>query len=165
MDYYGYIIVGGGASGLMMAYRMSNDAFFDDKSILILDKEKKNTNDRTWCYWATENDEWNELVRTSWKHIIFKSELHTAEETIAPYQYKMIRSADFYAKIWKHLEAKTNITFLATNVLSIQQLSDSSEVTTNNKTYTTAVILNSILFSDAYKRQTKYPVLQQHFKH
>jgi lycopene beta-cyclase len=163
MDYYDYIIVGGGASGLMMAYRMSNDAFFDDKSILILDKEKKNTNDRTWCYWGTENDEWNELVRASWKHIIFKSELHTAEETIAPYQYKMIRSADFYAKIWKHLEAKTNITFLATNVLIIQQLSDSSEVTTNDKTYASAVILNSILFSDAYKRQTKYPVLQQHF--
>jgi lycopene beta-cyclase len=163
MDYYDYIIVGGGASGLMMAYRMSNDAFFDDKSILILDKEKKNTNDRTWCYWGTENDEWNELVRTSWKHIIFKSELHSAEETIAPYQYKMIRSADFYAKIWKHLEAKTNITFLATNVLSIQQLSDKSEVTTSDKTFATAVILNSILFSDAYKRQTKYPVLQQHF--
>ena len=163
MNYYDYIIVGGGASGLMMAYRMSKDAFFDDKSILILDREKKNTNDRTWCYWGAENDEWNDIVRASWKNIVFKSELHSSEESIAPYQYKMIRSEDFYAKIWKYLETKTNITFLATNVLSIQQLADSSEVTTNDKTYTTAAILNSILFSDAYKRQTKYPVLQQHF--
>ena len=44
MDYYDYIIVGGGSSGLMTAYRMSKDSFFDDKSILILDKEQKTKN-------------------------------------------------------------------------------------------------------------------------
>ena len=41
MQDYDYIIIGAGASGLMMAYRMSKDSFFDDKSILILDKEQK----------------------------------------------------------------------------------------------------------------------------
>ena len=38
---YDYIILGGGASGLMMAYRMVSDSYFDDKSILIIDQEKK----------------------------------------------------------------------------------------------------------------------------
>ncbi|MDG1037872.1 MAG: lycopene cyclase family protein [Polaribacter sp.] len=163
MNYYDYIIVGGGASGLMMAYRMSNDSFFDDKSILILDKEKKNTNDRTWCYWETDNDEWNNIVSASWKSIIFKSELHSAAESIAPYKYKMIRSKDFYLKIWSHLESKTKITFEVSNVLSIHQLDNEASVITENKIFKTKTVLNSIIFTDAYKKQSKYPVLQQHF--
>ncbi len=163
MNYYDYIIVGGGASGLMMAYRMSKDAFFDDTSILILDAEKKNVNDRTWCYWDTKNDEWNDIVSASWKNIIFKSELHSVEESIAPYQYKMIRSKDFYTKIWSHLATKSNITFQKTNVVSIHQRDNLAEVVTAQKIFKTKTILNSILFNDAYKKQTKYPVLQQHF--
>jgi lycopene beta-cyclase len=163
MNTYDYIIVGAGASGLMMAYRMSKDVFFDDKTILILDKEKKTKNDRTWCYWETENDEWDAIVSASWKNIIFKSELYSAEENIAPYQYKMIRSNDFYQKIWNHLENKNNITFQTANVVSICQLNDDAEVITDNTSFITKTLLNSILFSDAYKNQKKYPVLQQHF--
>ncbi|PQJ78519.1 lycopene cyclase family protein [Polaribacter porphyrae] len=163
MQIYDYIIVGGGASGLMMAYRMSKDAFFDDKSILILDKEKKATNDRTWCYWQEKDDEWQDVISKSWQNIIFKSDLYSAEESINPYQYKMIRSKDFYSKIWNHLETKSNITFQKASVVSIQQLADKAQVITDNKTYKANTILNSILFSDEYKTQTKYPVLQQHF--
>lgn len=163
MNYYDYIIVGGGASGLMMAYRMSNDPFFGDKSILILDKQKKINNDRTWCYWETEHDEWNGIVSASWKNIIFKSELHSAKESIAPYQYKMIRSKDFYSKIWAHLETKATITFEVANVVSIHQRDNEASVITDDKIFKTKTILNSILYTDSHKKQSKYPVLQQHF--
>jgi len=163
MNYYDYIIVGGGASGLMSAYKMSKDVFFDDKSILILDKEKKNSNDKTWCYWATENDEWNDICSASWKDIIFKSNIYSTKESIAPYQYKMIRSKGFYSKIFAHLEAKPNITFQLADVLNVEQRADSAEVITADTIFKTNTILNSILFDDEYKKQTKYPVLQQHF--
>ena len=163
MNYYDYIIVGGGASGLMMAYRMSNDPFFGDKSILILDKQKKINNDRTWCYWETERDEWNGIVSASWKNIIFKSELNSAKESIAPYQYKMIRSKDFYSKIWAHLETKATITFEVANVVSIHQRDNEASVITDDKIFKTKTILNSILYTDSHKKQSKYPVLQQHF--
>lgn len=163
MNTYDYIIVGGGASGLMMAYRMSKDTFFDDKRILIVDKEKKNTNDRTWCYWEQSEGEWDDILSTSWNKIIFKSDLHKAEEAIAPYSYKMIRSADFYSKIWNLLEQKSNISFHKEAVVEIKQLDDEAEVITENQVFKTTTLLNSILFDDAYKRQTQYPVLQQHF--
>lgn len=163
MNYYDYIIVGGGASGLMMAYRMSKDSFFDGKTILILDKEKKTSNDRTWCYWDDNNDEWKDIINASWNTIIFKSDSYNTKQNITPYQYKMIQSKDFYLKIWNHLEHKTNITFQSENVTSIQQLKGEAEVITSTKVFKTKVLINSILFDVEYKKQTKYPVLQQHF--
>jgi lycopene beta-cyclase len=163
MNYYDYILVGGGASGLMMAYRMSKDTFFDDKTILILDKQNKKTNDRTWCYWQRENDEWSDILSFSWNKIIFKSNTYKTEEKIVPYQYKMIRSKDFYQKMWNHLEHKTNISFQKENIVSIHQLGDEAEVLTDTKSFKTKTLINSILFNDAYKKQRQYPVLQQHF--
>ena len=163
MNYYDYILVGGGASGLMMAYRMSKDTFFDDKTILILDKQNKNKNDRTWCYWENENDEWSDILSFSWNKIIFKSNTYKTEEKITPYQYKMIRSKDFYLKIWDHLAHKTNISFQKENIVSIHQLEGEAQVLTDTKSFKTKTLINSILFNDAYKKQRQYPVLQQHF--
>lgn len=163
MNYYDYILVGGGASGLMMAYRMSKDTFFDDKTILILDKQNKNKNDRTWCYWENENDEWSDILSFSWNKIIFKSNTYKTEEKITPYQYKMIRSKDFYLKIWDHLAHKTNISFQKENIVSIHQLKGEAQVLTDTKSFKTRTLINSILFNDAYKKQRQYPVLQQHF--
>lgn len=160
---YDYIIVGGGASGLMMAYKMAKDSFFDDKSILILDKEKKTKNDRTWCFWEKETGFWNDVLKTYWEEIIFKSDEIHKRQNINPYQYKMIRSADFYAKIWSFLSTKRNIRFESAVVENILQEDKIAKVITTINEYQSKNVLNSILFSDTYKTQNKYPVLQQHF--
>ena len=73
MQNYDYIITGSGASGLMLAYRMAKDSFFDNASILIIDKEKKTSNDRTWCFWENGEGEWDELLHKSWDKILFES--------------------------------------------------------------------------------------------
>ena len=41
MTKYDYIILGSGASGLMLAYRMAKEPFFEDKSILVLDSDHR----------------------------------------------------------------------------------------------------------------------------
>lgn len=163
MKNYDYIIVGAGASGLMMAYRMSKDPFFDNKQILIIDKEQKLSNDRTWCFWENGTGEWDDILVTSWKKIQFLSLLHSSDEPIFPYQYKMIRSKDYYEKIWNHLATKSNIIFYKDSVVSIHQEEHSAKVVTATHTFYSETVINSILFSEEYKTQTKYPALQQHF--
>ena len=160
---YDYIIVGAGAAGLMMAYRMAKESFFADKTILILDKEKKTQNDRTWCFWEQNKGEWDDILNHSWSKIHFASDSYSSKENITPYKYKMIRGEDFYQKIWKSLENKSNITFRKEPVSEILQEEKFGKVITSENTYFSKNIINSILFSDAYKKQSKYPVLQQHF--
>ncbi|MFK7809417.1 MAG: lycopene cyclase family protein, partial [Saprospiraceae bacterium] len=48
---YDYAIIGAGCAGIHLALAMMKDSFFADKQILVLEKEAKNTNDRTWCFW------------------------------------------------------------------------------------------------------------------
>ena len=53
MKKYDYIIAGAGLAGLMLALEMSKSSL-KNKKVLLVDKDPKNTNDRTWCFWAKQ---------------------------------------------------------------------------------------------------------------
>ena len=158
-----YIILGSGASGLLLAYRMSQDSYFDDKSILIIDQVKDKGNDKTWCYWEEGTGEWDELLTKKWHKVFFGSEFFTNILDISPYSYKMIRSEKFYNKLWRSIDLKSNITFIEDSVKSYEEVDNRVKVVTNKSTYFGLKLLNSIPNKTVYETQQKYPVLQQHF--
>ena len=158
-----YIILGSGASGLLLAYRMSQDSYFDDKSILIIDQVKDKGNDKTWCYWEEGTGEWDELLTKKWHKVFFGSEFFTDILDILPYSYKMIRSEKFYHKLWRSIDLKSNITFIEDSVKSYEEVDNRVKVVTNKSTYFGLKLLNSIPNKTVYETQQKYPVLQQHF--
>ncbi|MEZ4930893.1 MAG: lycopene cyclase family protein [Saprospiraceae bacterium] len=51
-------IIGAGAAGLQLALAMQRDAFFSTKKILVLDKDQKDSNDRTWSFWEKGAGKW-----------------------------------------------------------------------------------------------------------
>lgn len=158
-----YIITGAGASGLMLAYRMAQDAFFDDKSILIIDKEKNVTNNRTWCFWEKPNGEWDDLITKYWNNIYFGSDYYSQEIDINPYQYKMIRSAEFYNQLWTLIDAKENFHFISANVNGFNEAEDKVLVSTSKGDIIGGKLFNSIPFDRTYQTEQKFPLLQQHF--
>ena len=163
MQNYDYIITGSGASGLMLAYRMAKDSFFDNASILIIDKEKKTSNDRTWCFWENDKGEWDDLVHKSWNKILFDSHSYKKSIPLQSYTYKMIRSAKFYEKLWNFIDSKNNISFIKANVTSILDTAEGALVETSTGRYRAVKLLNSIDLDQKYTRQEEYPVLLQHF--
>lgn len=164
MNQYDYIITGSGASGLMLAYRMSEDPFFNDCSILIIDKEKKEANDRTWCFWENNTGEWDHLVYKSWNTILFKSNFFKKEIPLDSYSYKMIRSADFYKQLRKILYSKENFTIIEDRVENIKDEETFVRVKTSTNRYKANKVFNSIDFKKSFENQSEYPILLQHFK-
>ncbi len=128
MNRYDYIILGAGASGLMLAYRMSQDAFFDDKSILIIDKLKDKGNDRTWCFWEDGEGEWDKLLTKTWPKIFFGSDSYSNTIDISPYNYKMIQSEAFYKSLWGKIQLEQNFTFIEDTVDSFTELKKGVQV-------------------------------------
>ena len=90
MPIYDYIIIGAGASGLLLADALRRDSFFADRSILLIEKETKTKNDRTWCFWEGENGKFNDIVHKSWQNIHFAASTINIKPSIYPYRYKMI---------------------------------------------------------------------------
>lgn len=68
---YDYIIIGGGLAGLQLALKFGTDRFFEQKSVAIIDPLKKNSNDKTWCFWEEGPGEWDHLVAKTWNKGMF----------------------------------------------------------------------------------------------
>ncbi len=160
---FDYIIIGAGAAGLMLADAMGKDVFFSNKSILLLDKDPKNTNDRTWCFWEKGNGAFDPIVDRMWPNVFFGGKTHSKTYDIAPYSYKMIKGITFYKTYKERLQGYSNIVFEQEEVLRAEDHGTKVTVTTVDGTYSAKKVFNSIFDYKMITAQQKYPVLQQHF--
>ena len=162
-NHFDYIICGGGASGLMLAQALSNDTYFENKTILILEKESKNNNDRTWCFWEEKGSAWDSIIHKQWDIAEFKASGFSKEIALDPFQYKMIRGIDFYKKIKSELALKPNITTLKEEVISIDDQKNNVTVSGKKEQYQGQKVFSSIPTTIHLEHKKKFPVLQQHF--
>lgn len=162
MKKYDYIFLGAGLSSLMIVYEMILSEKFQDKSILLLDKDSKKNNDRTWCFWD-ENDLFSAVVSKEWQTAFFANTNFEKNISLNPYQYKMIQGLDFYNFIFNSISKESNIHFLKAPVIDFKDLGNHCVVKTATETYSCDKIFNSIFNPELLKKQIKYPLLQQHF--
>jgi lycopene beta-cyclase len=75
---------------------MTTNPFFRDKSVLLVDEDAKNKNDRTWCFWEKTSGSYDAIVHKRWNTLTFYNNEVSERMEIDPYVYKMIRGIDFY---------------------------------------------------------------------
>ncbi|KAF2515523.1 lycopene cyclase [Flavobacterium zhairuonense] len=163
IKHFDYIFTGAGLASLMTAYKMVLSGKFSDKSILLLDKDSKKTNDRTWCFWEKEESIWNSIISKKWDSALFASENFKRDLDLKPYSYNKISGLDFYDFVFETISNQPNITFLNEKVTDINELETHVFVGTEENRYTSSYLFNSIYTKAFAESQTKYPVLQQHF--
>lgn len=107
---YDYLIVGGGAAGLSLAYHLSQEPRLADKTVLLIEPEAKDQNDRTWSFWTAEPHLFEAVVAHEWRQIAFRSPGFERVIGLGPYRYQMIRGLDFYAFVRRALAANPRFT-------------------------------------------------------
>ncbi|MCE2790360.1 MAG: NAD(P)-binding protein [Saprospiraceae bacterium] len=80
---YDIVIAGTGAAGLLLAYRLSKENIYSSSRILLIDKEIKTGDDRTWCFWEQGKGEWDHILYTSWESVRFCADGFSQTDKIA----------------------------------------------------------------------------------
>jgi len=143
---YDYIIAGAGCAGLSLLHRMLSTPSLQSKRMLVLDKSKKVTNDRTWCFWEKGAGYFESIVTHEWRTLQFLNSDFTQEFDLEAYSYKMIRGIDFYNYIIDFAKQFENVTFKYESIRQIQSTSDYGMIETDKATYSSKYIFNSTPF-------------------
>jgi lycopene beta-cyclase len=158
---YDFAILGGGAAGLSLALALVRSPL-RDKSILIVEKDAKDTNDRTWCFWTDRPTPVNGIARRVWPRLRFQSEGFDQTWDLTPFRYEMVRGLDFYNHARAALE-QSNVTILR----GAGEVEDGPEFVTvrmDGQSYTATWAFDSrIRPTDMLVDPRRYNSLKQHF--
>ena len=163
MKQYDYIFTGAGLSALMTVYKMVVSGKFQNKRILLLDENAKQTNDRTWCFWAEASSIWEPSISKKWNSALFANADFQLNLDLHPYRYSKIQGLDFYNQVWKLISKQKNIDFVQEKVLEIEESESIILVKSETQSFSCSQLFNSIYDPNWVNRQSKYPLLQQHF--
>lgn len=161
---YDFIIAGGGAAGLSLACHLIHSPL-RDRSILIVDKDAKDRNDRTWCFWTDQPSLFDDIVHRTWNQLQIVGESFEETVDLHSYRYKMIRGIDFYRFARDELSARANVDFLQGTVDRIDDGDDRAGVAVSGQTYAGRWAFDSrFRLSQIKPDPVRYHYLQQHFK-
>lgn len=140
---YDYIIAGSGCAGLSLLHGMLSDSRLLDKKILVIDKDQKQSNDRTWCFWEKEKGPFESIVHHQWKTLEFLTPDFTRQFDLEPYSYKMIRGIDFYKHVMSVSSSFENVDFKYESIEHIKDDGELATVKTAVGNYSAPYVFNS----------------------
>ena len=160
---YDFAILGGGASGLSLALALAQSSL-GTGTILLVEKDTKDHNDRTWCYWTSQNSYMDNICSRVWHTLRFASDQVDLKIPLQPYRYQMIRGKDFYDYMRRELMKFTNVIFLNGNVEAWEDGEESVKVWVDGEVFNAAWVFESRLNpADIKPDPSRYHYLKQHF--
>ena len=159
---YDIIIAGAGAAGLSLAGALVQSSW-RHKKILLVEPERKDKNDRTWCFWAEDAHGLAAIANYSWDQVNFISPQFQRCQVIKPYRYWMVRGIDFYNAMRTLIGNFPNVSWLSGRVTQIRDGKDMATVQVGDRSITASWVFDSrppVLQED----RARYHYLKQHFR-
>lgn len=155
------VIAGAGLAGLTLAVQLAQNPYFDQKKVVLVERDTKTGNDRTWCFWARDNEVIPPVVFKSWDFADFYTESgQKLALAMNGFKYHMVRGQDFYAWAKLELSRHPNIQWVAADIESMD--AEQGIVRTYAADYQGEWVFNSAIRPDF--NQPGFTSLLQHFK-
>lgn len=135
MSHYDFILAGGGSAGLNLAHALLQSPL-RERSILIVDQDAKETNDRTWCSWLIGPHPFETLLHANWDRVRFVGGGFDAVLPLAPYRYAMLRGIDLYTYSRETFAALPNVAWIQGRIESVADGEQGAEVMVEGRTFT-----------------------------
>ncbi len=159
---YDYIIAGSGCAGLSLLYNILQIPALQHKKILVVDKTEKKENDRTWCFWESDDGLFEPIVHHRWDTLSFLTTEYKRTFDMGRYSYKMIQAADFYRFVKEKAAEFKNVDFLYSNISAMYERKGNAILETDTGSFSAHYIFNSTgLFHPVMNEENS---LLQHFE-
>ena len=99
MKEFDYIIIGGGCSGLSLAYELEINNKLKNKSLAIIEPRTDYKRDKTWSFWRVINHNFEDCVIKSWNNFSINTDSKSIELKNKNFPYQTVNSEFFYNKI------------------------------------------------------------------
>jgi len=165
MEKYDYIIAGMGAAGLSLAFYMAQSPLLKRKKVLLIDKNPKVQNDRTWCFWQEGTSPYEAILYKKWQKVTIANATWQKNIAIEPYSYKMLRGIDFYTYTQKIIRDNTIFEWLTDEVHSFEVGEKSVRVHTQKHIFEADYVFDGLWEQQNVPAKRKgYHYFLQHFK-
>lgn len=125
------VIVGAGAAGLSLAYRLCAPAAGNrEPRVLLIDAPHGplTPQERTWCYWEAPGGAFDSVLTASWERLrVHGPDGAATVGRPAPFRYKMLRSPDFEAFVGARLAGRSGVVRVTATVESVRDAAGGAE--------------------------------------
>jgi lycopene beta-cyclase len=140
-----YVCIGLGAANSLIIRQMHAQGILHDARLIIIDPDEKILNDKTFCFWAKDEEitelGFASLINHSWKTLGINDNF---PQSVSPYKYHHISSITLYDEL-RTLLAECNVEYIRERAERITVNPDNAtfNILTTNHSITTRNVFDS----------------------
>ena len=140
---YDYVFIGAGASTTLLLLSLERNSLLENKNILIADPDRKDQNDKTYCFWGNAQEPFiqniERIVSHRWNSFAVNQSLTDKTNNI---EYFHIKGIDLYQEQNRIIQ-KFDISRSYLNVSDLKESNDHAQVFSGNETWLAKKVFDS----------------------